>query len=115
MRRLLRRRRALRAASTDAEAVLWYHLRDRRLGGIKFRRQHPFGSFIIDFFCRERRFAIELDGGQHFEPVAQRYDERRSRFLRGYGITVLRFSNDRVISETDSVVEAIARALGMEA
>jgi len=65
----LARRRQLRRSSTDAEAFLWYHLRSRRLAGFKFRRQHPYGPFILDFFCAERNLAIELDGGQHFEPA----------------------------------------------
>jgi very-short-patch-repair endonuclease len=113
MRRSLRHRRQLRRASTDAELVLWYHLRDRRLAGIKFRRQHPFGRFILDFFCEERRLAVELDGGQHFDAAKQRYDERRSAFIREYGITVIRFSNDQVMRERWAVLEEIARALGV--
>jgi very-short-patch-repair endonuclease len=114
MRKSLRHRRQLRRASTDAETALWYHLRDRRLAGIKFRRQHPFGPFILDFFCEERRLAVELDGGQHFDVAMQRYDERRTAFVREYGITVLRFSNDQVIGERRAVLEEIARALGVE-
>ena len=90
-----------------------YHLRDRRLAGIKFRRQHPFGRFILDFFCEERRLAVELDGGQHFDAAKQRYDERRSAFIREYGITVVRFSNDQVMRERWAVLEEIARALGV--
>ena len=62
-------RRLLRRSSTDAETALWYHLRDRRLGGVKFRRQQAWGPFILDFFNWEHRLAIELDGGQHFEDV----------------------------------------------
>jgi len=94
--------------------VLWYHFRDRRFAGFKFRRQHPFGPFILDFFCMEHRLAVELDGGQHFDVAAMRYDERRSMFIREYGITVLRFSNDQVMRERRAVLEAIARALGVE-
>ena len=70
------RRRRLRRASPPAETALWYHLRDRRLAGFKFRRQQAWGPFIVDFFCWEQRLAIELDGGQHFEAVAE--DVRRA-------------------------------------
>ncbi len=97
---------------TDAEKALWFQLRDRRLEGFKFRRQHPCGPYILDFFCEARLVAVELDGGQHFEDVAQRYDERRTEFLGANGITVLRFNNDQVMSETRAVLETIARLLG---
>jgi very-short-patch-repair endonuclease len=91
---------------------MWAQLRDRRLGGFKFRRQHACGPYILDFFCPERRLAIELDGGQHFEPAVQQNDQRRTAFLRARGISVLRFNNDEVFMETEAVLEAIARALG---
>jgi len=97
---------------TDAEKALWYQLRDRRLAGFKFRRQHPCGPYILDFFCEERFVAVELDCGQHFEDVAQRYDERRTAFLRANGIAVLRFNNDQVMSERNAVLETIARLHG---
>ena len=94
--------------------MLWYHLRDRRLAGFKFRRQHCLGPFILDFFCPEAFLAVEVDGGQHFERTAERYDERRAEFLKTYGVLVLRFSNDQVIRETRAVLETIARSLGVE-
>lgn len=111
MDRSLTHRRALRTDSTDAEATLWFHLRDRRMSGFKFRRQHPIGRFIVDFYCPERHLAIELDGGQHFEPAAQVYDERRTTFLQNQGITVLRFSNDLIFQELQAVLEMIFRVL----
>jgi very-short-patch-repair endonuclease len=104
-------RRDLRAHPTEAEALIWYHLRARRLCGFKFRRQHPIGPFILDFYCVPRRVAVELDGGQHFEPERQTYDERRTVFLRERGITVLRFNNDLVFAETEAVLQAILDAL----
>jgi very-short-patch-repair endonuclease len=107
----LQRRRSLRRQTTDAEATIWRYLRDRRFDGFKFRRQHACGPYILDFFCPERRLAIELDGGQHFEPAVQQNDQRRTAFLRARGIWVLRFNNDQVFLETDAVLEAIARAL----
>ena len=111
----LTRRRQLRRRSTDAERVLWSLLRARRFAGFKFRRQHPCGLFILDFFCARARLAIELDGGQHFEPPAQAYDARRSRYLAERGITVLRFGADLVFREIDAVLSAIAVALRIDA
>jgi very-short-patch-repair endonuclease len=109
----LNRRRALRRASTDAEAALWAQLRAKRFAGFKFRRQHPCGPYILDFYCARERLAVELDGGQHFEEVAIRYDERRTAYLRGHGIEVLRFATDLVFRDLTAVLDEIARALGM--
>ena len=91
--------------------MLWFHLRAKRFGSLKFRRQHPCGPYILDFYCPARQLAVELDGGQHFEPSAQAYDERRTDYLRRHGITLIRFSNDLVFRELPAVLEAIARAL----
>jgi very-short-patch-repair endonuclease len=113
MRACVRHRRELRRESTDPERAVWRELRDRRFAGFKFRRQHSCGPFILDFFCQERLLAVELDGGQHFEIAAQRYDERRSEYLRDFGIRVLRFSNDQIAGELPAVLEEIARALGV--
>jgi very-short-patch-repair endonuclease len=107
----LARRRELRRDQTDAESSLWRHLRGRRLAGFKFRRQHPCGPYILDFYCSARRLAIELDGGQHFEDRQRAYDSRRTRFLETRGITVLRFPCDQVFRETEGVLVAIAFAL----
>src|SRR5512145_2378990 len=87
------RRRRLRKDSTDAERLVWSHLRGRGVKGFKFRRQHALGPFILDFYCVERRLGIELDGGQHFEPAVQAYDRRRTAFISEKGISLLRFSN----------------------
>ena len=105
------RRRALRRDSTDAERLLWKYLRDRRLEGFKFRRQYPCGPFIIDFYCAEKRLAIELDGGQHFESAAQAYDERRTAFLRRQGIAVVRFPTDLVFRELTAMLGSIVASL----
>ncbi|MEO5768792.1 MAG: DUF559 domain-containing protein [Polyangia bacterium] len=108
------RSRELRRQSTDAEAALWWYLRNRRLGGFKFRRQQPCGPFILDFCCVEARLAIELDGGQHFQADALAYDARRTRYLTRQGIKVLRFATDQVFRDTDGVLISIAAALLME-
>jgi len=109
MDRSLVHRRELRRNSTDAERALWSHLRAKRFISLKFRRQHPCGPYILDFFCPARRLAIELDGGQHFEPVAASYDRRRTDFLQRNGIKALRFRNDVVLRDIETVLEAIWR------
>jgi very-short-patch-repair endonuclease len=107
----LERRRELRRQSTTAEAALWQDLRGRRLEGFKFRRQHPCGDYILDFFCPERGLAIELDGGQHFELAGRAYDQRRDSYLASRGIRVLRLGTDLVLREREAVLGAILAAL----
>ena len=109
----LARRRALRSASTDAEAALWVHLRAKRFAGFKFRRQHSCGPYILDFYCARERLAIELDGGQHFDPVVRAYDGRRTAFLQRHRIKVLRFATDLVFRERAAVLDVIAGSLGL--
>jgi very-short-patch-repair endonuclease len=104
--------RDLRHGTTDAEQRLWFLLRDRRLGGFKFRRQHPCPPYVLDFYCDAQRLAIELDGGQHLDDMVR--DVRRDAFLRGHGIRVLRFWNDVVFKETENVLEAIWQGLQQE-
>ncbi|HJU70496.1 MAG TPA: endonuclease domain-containing protein [Paucimonas sp.] len=101
--------REMRSGMSDAEALLWKLLRNRRLAGAKFRRQHPIGRYILDFYCAERKLCIELDGGQHGEAVA--YDQRRDQWLRGQGIQILRFWNNQMLMETEGVLEMIYQAL----
>ena len=95
----------LRKTQTDAEARIWWYLRDRRLGGYKFRRQHAVGKYIVDFVCLERRLVVEIDGGQHLEQIA--CDRRRTAFLRGCGLAVLRYWNDDVLLHTERVLEDV--------
>jgi very-short-patch-repair endonuclease len=103
--------RSLRHEATSAEKVLWQVLRDRRLAGVKFRRQHPFDHFILDFFCVEHQLAIEIDGGVHSEIGQQSYDEARTEFLQDRGVRVVRFRNEEVLNNLDGVVKAILDAL----
>ena len=107
----LARRRELRRHPTEAEALLWSHLRGRRLAGHKFRRQHPCGPFNLDFFCVARRLAVEIDGGQSFHPDAHRRARRRADFLAARGISLLRFAANQVLVQTDAVLATIAFAL----
>ncbi len=101
--------RELRNNSTDAERALWQKLRGRQLDGMKFRRQHPFGDYILDFACLETKLAIELDGGQHAEAVA--YDNERTRTLEKSGFVVLRFWNNEAFENMDGVLDVIWRTL----
>ena len=109
----LRFARKLRQQQTDAESLVWMLLRDRRLGGYKFRRQYPVTPYILDFYCHEARLAIEVDGGQHAD--SRRYDSTRDAFLTAQGIQVLRFWNNQVFAETEAVLEAIWQALQIRA
>jgi len=108
---LLKRCRELRTESTDAETRLWVCLRDRRLLGFKFRRQHALDKFIADFYCDEARLAVEVDGGQHDEQSQAVYDKKRSELLEAEGITVLRFWNNEVLQNLQGVLEAVAEAV----
>jgi len=101
----------MRHAPTEAEARLWYFLRSRRLGGYKFRRQHPVAQYILDFVCVEAMLAVELDGSQHADLVQQEQDEIRRQFLNERGLRVLRFWNNEVLTRTEAVLERIWGAL----
>ena len=106
---LFARARRLRKEATDAERTLWQGLRGKRLAGLKFRRQHVVGRYILDFYCRECRLAVELDGGQHKEAAQRQYDEARTAFLESRGVAVLRYSNLEALRETEAVLEDIRR------
>ena len=106
------RAKALRQSQTDAEDLLWYHLRDRRFMDLKFRRQRPIGKYIADFACIELGLVIELDGGQHTGQVA--YDRQRELDMEALGFRTLRFWDHEVLKETDAVmgrIREIAEAL----
>ena len=109
MEQLRLRARALRNNPTDAERFLWRQLRFWQLDGHKFRRQQPLGKYIVDFVCLERRLIIELDGGQHAEHGE--YDAERDAWLRDQGFSVLRFWNDEVLKNIESVKERIYEKL----
>ena len=103
------RERNLRRAQTEAEARLWRHLRDRRLAGYKFRRQHKIGTYFVDLVCTEASLIVELDGGQHAE--RKPYDAARTAALEVAGYRVIRFWNDDVLIRTEAVLSEILRAL----
>ena len=103
--------RHLRQSMTDAERRLWQELRAHRFGKLKFKRQQPFGQYVLDFVCFEKKVVIELDGGQHAEAVS--YDAKRDDHLRNEGFLVLRFWNNDVLNNRSGVLEAIAAACGI--
>lgn len=94
---------------TDAEKLIWFHLRKRQVAGFKFRRQYPIDNYILDFYCHERKIAIELDGSQHMQN--REYDEKRNRGLQKYGIQIIRFWDNEVLQNIDSVLQVIYEKL----
>jgi very-short-patch-repair endonuclease len=101
--------RRLRLNATDAERKLWYCLRDKRLLGLRFRRQQPIGPYVADFYCSAAKLIIELDGSQHGNTRAQ-YDLNRTRWLEARGYKVLRFWNTD-LQDSDYIVGAICHTI----
>ncbi|GEO04456.1 hypothetical protein AAE02nite_21200 [Adhaeribacter aerolatus] len=100
-----------RKKQTPAEEVLWQHLRNRQLIGHKFRRQHPLGNFIADFYMHEFKLAIELDGEYHNEAEIKEYDVGQTYELVELGVKVLRFRNEEVLNNIGGVLETIRKHL----
>ena len=92
---------------TEAERIMWSVLRDNRFEGNKFRRQHPMGNYILDFYCHQLKIVIEVDGGYHEEINQKKYDESKDSYLRGFGIEVIRITNDRVLKDLDGVIREL--------
>ena len=105
---LIVRARQLRHQQTDAETRLWYKLRDRRLAGFKFRRQHPIGPFVVDFVCLEAKLVVEVDGPTHQNPAR---DERRDQDLAERGFRTVRVWNNDLYENLDGVTETILNSL----
>jgi len=99
------RARRLRRDATDVEWRLWAKLKGAQIEGAQFRRQHPVGPYILDFYCAPLRLAIELDGGQHAERTG--YDNARTRFLAAKRIRVIRFWNNEVVENLFGVLERL--------
>jgi len=103
--------RELRKKKTSAEALLWELVRDRRLLGFKFRRQHQFGDYVVDFYCREAQLVIECDGSAHEGNESWHHDQNRDAYMMNQGARVMRFKNDEVLNDTDRVLADIAERL----
>lgn len=97
---------------TEAEQILWKRLRNRRLDGLKFRRQHPLGQFIVDFYCPAVKLIVEVDGEVH--QTQQSYDQARTDHLEASGYRLVRFTNQTVKEDTEAVLEKIKMAVRAE-
>ena len=100
-------RQKLRRESTAAEHILWKQLRGKQLMGLKFRQQHGYGAYILDFYCPTIRLCIEVDGEVHDSPEAQTHDQERTEFLEQQSIKVIRFKNEEIENDMENVVNKI--------
>ena len=101
----------MRKHPTAAEKILWERLRGKQLAGLRFRRQHPIGRFIVDFYCAEARLIIEVDGAIHEQPGHDDYDSERQRHLESLDARVMRFTNDEVLYDTEQALATITDAI----
>ena len=99
--------RHLRQNETQAEKVLWQEIRNKKLNGYKFRRQHPIGKFIVDFYCHKEKLIIEVDGSIHDDKVIKNFDEWREVALVNMGFNVLRFRNSEILEQIEEVKKKI--------
>lgn len=108
---VFRNAEALRSQMTEAEQVLWESLRNKRLSGFKFRRQHPVSKYVLDFYCHQAKLAIELDGEYHEGRAQQFYDTDRTANLQELSIEVVRFQNEEVLGNLEEVLTKIRDAV----
>jgi len=109
---MIRRARSLRHEGTEPEHLLWTALRNGQIGGLKFRRQHPVGPYVVDFYCHSKGLVVELDGMSHEDKAAQ--DADRTKYLEAQGLRVLRVTNEDAMHDLDAVTREIARLCGVE-
>lgn len=102
----------MRRNMTDAERCLWSRIRHRQLKGLRFLRQRPIGSYIVDFYCPDIKLVIEVDGGQHYIKEMEKRDQIRENYLHSLGLRILRFNNLDVLKNIDGVVDEILEHLG---
>jgi very-short-patch-repair endonuclease len=103
--------RELRKKQTSAEGLLWQLLRNRQLLEFKFRRQHQFGDYVADVYCHEAQLVIECDGSAHESNEQWSHDRNRDAYMIAQGVRVLRFTNNRILNDTENVLEEIAKYL----
>ena len=109
-RRLIEFARQMRREPTPAEETLWRQLKNRQLTGLKFRRQHPLGLYIADFYCSSAALVIELDGDSHTTPEGETHDRLRHEYLRSLNLSVIRFWNTEVHDNIEGVLELLIQA-----
>jgi cyclase len=105
---IFKRAERLRDRMTEAECLLWEELRNKKFP-VKFRRQHPLGKYIADFYCHKLKLVIELDGNIHLKPEVKSYDQMREIEIKSLGLTVIRFKNDEVIYNMEVVLSKIRK------
>ena len=103
--------RALRRRLTPPEARLWFAIKGEKLEGVRFRRQHPIGPYVLDFYCAQARLAVEVDGQGHDHPDQIAADRRRTAWLEEQGVAVVRFAAEEVRVNLDGVLEALLAAV----
>ena len=108
-RKLFQIARTLRRNMTQTEQLLWEKLCNKRLNGLKFRRQHPIHRYIVDFYCHQLKLIIELDGSYHISSGQRLYDEFRDEEMNQFGLTVLRFTDNQILSDMEGVIYEISQ------
>ena len=103
--------RLLRNNITEAEKIMWEKLKDRNVFKARFRRQHPIGIFIVDFYCNEYKLAVEIDGEIHLKNEVIEYDDGRTHDIEKFGIKILRFTNNEVYTDLNKVLEEILKCI----
>ena len=103
--------RLLRNNMTEAEKIVWDSLKNRNVFKARFRRQHPIGIFIVDFYCHEYKLAIEIDGEIHLKNEVIEYDDGRSHDIEKFGIKILRFTNNEVFTDPKTIIEQILQTI----
>ena len=101
----------LRISMTQAEKYLWNRLRKNSLQGLRFRAQHPIGDFIVDFYCHKAKLVVEVDEKYHLNPAQKLEDENRDYVIREFDLNVLRFTDDQVLNDIESVIQTIKKHL----
>jgi 5-methyltetrahydrofolate--homocysteine methyltransferase/ATP-dependent helicase HrpA len=101
--------RGLRKSMTETETILWSKLKNKQLEGLKFRRQHPYGRFVLDFYCHSLKLCVKIDGEVHQEKMNVEYDVVRTKMLKDNGIEELRFTNQEVKQNLEIVLDEILK------
>jgi len=105
--------RLLRNNMTEAEKIVWDKLKNRKVFKARFRRQHPVGSFIVDFYCHEYKLAIEIDGEIHLKTEVNEYDDGRTHDIEKFGIKILRFTNNEVFTNLNKIIVEILKTIAV--
>ncbi|HNX66142.1 MAG TPA: endonuclease domain-containing protein [Bacteroidales bacterium] len=108
---IMKRAIRLRKDQTEAEKIIWQSLRRRQIEGLRFRRQHPINNFVADFYCHEAKLVIEIDGGVHDDPEQKEKDLARQQIINDFGIKVLRFKNEEIFNDIESVIIKIKSSI----